>query len=152
MDTIQQNQQSKQLHVVGVILYNDARQVLLQLRDDKPGLRYPNHWTFFGGAVEDGEAPDDAIHRELLEELELQGVPLTSWISYECPARTIPGQVVTTNHMYIGHFTRPVESLTLHEGQAMRYFSQDETRELTLAFEQSPILARFFETFDGEMR
>lgn len=139
MNTIEQR------HVVGVILVNAAGQVLLQQRDAKPGLRYPEYWTFFGGAVEPDEAPDTAIHRELLEELALDGLTLTPWLTYECPARTIPGQVVTTNHMYVGRLDCPLESLTLHEGQAMRFFDQAEALALTLAFEQSPVLARFFD-------
>lgn len=133
--------------VVGSVLVNADGQVLLQLRDDKPGLRYPNHWTFFGGAVEDGESPDEAIHRELVEELELHDIALTFWMAYECPARTVPGQVVTTNFMYVGQMTRPLDSLTLHEGQTMRYFTQAESEGVTLAFEQSPILARYFQTY-----
>jgi 8-oxo-dGTP pyrophosphatase MutT (NUDIX family) len=44
---------------------------LLQLRDQKPGLFYPGHWGLFGGACDPGEAPDDALRRELHEELGL---------------------------------------------------------------------------------
>jgi 8-oxo-dGTP diphosphatase len=133
--------------VVGAVLVDAEGRVLLQQRDDKPGLRYPNFWTFFGGAVEDGEAPDEAIQRELAEELELGDLPMRFWMAYQCPARTIPGLVVTTNFVYIGHMTRPLETLTLHEGQAMRYFTRAESETLTLAFEQSPILLRYFDAF-----
>lgn len=132
--------------VVGSVLVNTEGLVLLQLRDDKPELRYPNQWTFFGGAVEPGESPDEAIYRELAEELELEDIALTFWMAYQCPARTVPGQVITTNFMYIGQMTRPLDSLTLHEGQTMRYFTQAESEAVTLAFEQSPILARYFQT------
>lgn len=134
----------RQDRVVGSILLNDKGEVLLQLRDDKPELRYPNHWTFFGGAVEDGESPDEAIARELMEELELD-IPVTFWMSYKCPARTVPGEVVTTNHMYIGRVTQPIETIPLHEGQAMQFFNREDSEALTLAFEQSPILARYFQ-------
>ena len=41
----------------------------MQLRDDKPGLPLRNHWAFFGGEVDPGEAPQDAILREVEEEL-----------------------------------------------------------------------------------
>jgi 8-oxo-dGTP diphosphatase len=136
--------------VVGAVLLDAEGRVLLQLRDDKPGLRYPNFWTFFGGAVEDGEAPDEAIQRELAEELDLGDLPMRFWMAYQCPARTIPGLVVTTNFVYIGQMTRPLESLILREGQAMRYFSRAESETLILAFEQSPILAQYFATYgDG---
>jgi 8-oxo-dGTP diphosphatase len=132
-----------QRRVVAAILHNDKREVLLQLRDDKPTIPYPNHWTFFGGAVEIGEAPDDAVHREMMEELEIS-IPLMFWKSYECPARTIAGKVATTNYVYFGQMTRDISTLKLLEGQAMRYFSQAESVGLDLAFMQSPVLAAFF--------
>lgn len=133
--------------VVGVILLNEHGEVLLQLRDDKPELRYAGYWTFFGGAVEAGEEPDDAIMRELQEELEIQP-EITFWLSYECPARTVAGEVVTTNYMYVGKMTEPLENLVLHEGQAMRYFTQEDAEQLDLAFMQTSILARFYQEME----
>src|SRR5688572_28499269 len=93
--------------VVAAILYNERGEILLQLRDDKPTIPYPNHWTFFGGAVEQGERPDEAVHREMMEELEID-VRLKFWKSYECPARTISGKVVTTNTVYFGRMTHDI--------------------------------------------
>lgn len=133
----------KTKEVVAAILYNESGEVLLQLRDDKPTIPYPNHWTFFGGAVEKGEKPEDAVHREMMEELEIE-VPLTFWKHYECPARTTPGVIVTTNHVFIGRMTYDISQLKLLEGQAMRYFSEAESKQLNLAFMQNPVLASFF--------
>lgn len=129
--------------VCGVILYSDDGRVLLQQRDDKPTIPYPGCWTFFGGALEAGETPDEAIRRELLEELSLEQ-PLTFWYDYECPVRTIPGEVVTRNYMYVGRLARPVESLVLLEGQAMQLFTAQEAEQHELAYAQSPILRKFF--------
>ena len=61
-------------HVVAAVLLR-AGQVLLCHRS--PGRRwYPDVWDFPGGHVEAGEDPEDALRRELAEELgiELQGV------------------------------------------------------------------------------
>lgn len=135
----------EQRHVVGAILYNDAGEVLLQQRDDKPGLRYAGCWTIFGGSVEDGENFDDAIRRELREELDLE-VPLALWLEYECPARTVRGEVVTTNHVYVGQMSRDLNSLTLYEGQGMAYFTREAAAKHNLAFEQSWVVERFFRT------
>src|SRR4051812_49088417 len=44
----------------------------MQLRDPLPHIFYPDHWGCFGGAVEHGETPLQAIQRELVEELELE--------------------------------------------------------------------------------
>lgn len=56
---------------VAVILYNRAGQVFLQQRDQKPGLPDAGCWTLWGGKVEAGETADEAIYRELHEQLEL---------------------------------------------------------------------------------
>jgi 8-oxo-dGTP pyrophosphatase MutT (NUDIX family) len=55
--------------VAAVMVTGDGR-YLLQQRDDVPWLRVPGHWCLFGGSMESGEAPEEAMLRELLEELE----------------------------------------------------------------------------------
>jgi 8-oxo-dGTP pyrophosphatase MutT (NUDIX family) len=55
--------------VAAIICLDDGR-YLLQLRDDKPWIFFPNHWGFFGGALDAGETPLKALQRELKEELD----------------------------------------------------------------------------------
>ena len=55
--------------VAAVLVLDDGR-YLMQLRDDKPGVIYPGHVGLFGGAVEPGENFEDAMSRELMEELD----------------------------------------------------------------------------------
>jgi len=57
--------------VAAVIRVDDGR-YLLQKRDEKQGIWYPGHWGCFGGGVDDGELPEQALQRELLEELNLK--------------------------------------------------------------------------------
>lgn len=45
---------------------------LLQHREDRHGVSFPNCWGLFGGACEDGESAAEALRRELLEELSLE--------------------------------------------------------------------------------
>ena len=56
-------------HAVKALIYRKDGSMLLQQRDDIPGLAFPNTWTWFGGLVEPGENLKDALHRELTEEL-----------------------------------------------------------------------------------
>jgi 8-oxo-dGTP diphosphatase len=62
-------------HQVVAVVLRRAGQVLLCHRS--PGRRwYPDVWDFAGGHVEPGERPEDALRREVAEELgaELEGV------------------------------------------------------------------------------
>lgn len=131
------------LNVVSVLLINSRGNVLLQQRDEKPELRYAGKWTLFGGTVEDGESPEQAIRRELIEELDLE-LPLEYWTTYVCPARTT-SDTICYNHLYTGRMTRSIETLTLYEGQAMAYFDRERASRIELAFMQSEWLTKFFE-------
>ncbi len=55
--------------VAAILVLDDGRYVM-QLRDAISRIFYPDHWGCFGGAVNAGEAPLDALYRELNEELE----------------------------------------------------------------------------------
>ena len=54
---------------VVILLENGDGQVAMQLRDDKPHVAFANHWGLFGGWLEAGESPAQAILREVNEEL-----------------------------------------------------------------------------------
>jgi 8-oxo-dGTP pyrophosphatase MutT (NUDIX family) len=54
-----------------VILLLEGRYIL-QLRDDKPDIAARGLWGLFGGSLEYGEAPAQAVARELYEELMLR--------------------------------------------------------------------------------
>jgi 8-oxo-dGTP diphosphatase len=80
----------------------------MQLRDDIPGIVYPGHWGFFGGHLEPGENPEQALRRELVEEIEYEAGALTL---FGCYAQ---GNVI--RHVFAGPLTVPVSQLVLHEG------------------------------------
>jgi 8-oxo-dGTP diphosphatase len=54
--------------VVAVVLLGDEGAALMQLRDDKPGLRRAGMWVPPGGHREPGESAEDCARREFLEE------------------------------------------------------------------------------------
>jgi len=57
---------------VAAIICVEGDGYLMQLRDARPDIWYPDHWGLFGGAIDPGEEPIQALRRELLEELELE--------------------------------------------------------------------------------
>ncbi|MCU0492293.1 MAG: NUDIX domain-containing protein, partial [Chloroflexaceae bacterium] len=55
-----------------ILFINESHQVLLCLRDDKPGIPFPNCWDVPGGGVEGEETPLACITREMHEEIGLE--------------------------------------------------------------------------------
>ncbi|HEY8171539.1 MAG TPA: NUDIX domain-containing protein [Dehalococcoidia bacterium] len=106
---------------IGLIVADDGR-VLLQLRDDKPGLAGAGQWGFFGGHLEPGESATSAFLRELDEELGWRPKHFESYVSREVNSH---GWHVTS-HAFGAHLDIAVEALTLGEGQAMRLFAPDD--------------------------
>jgi 8-oxo-dGTP diphosphatase len=58
----------KTIKVVGAIIENEDNEILCALRSPKMSL--PNQWEFPGGKVEKNESLDQAIVREIYEELD----------------------------------------------------------------------------------
>lgn len=60
----------KILLVVAAVIINECGEVLLAQRPE--GKRLAGKWEFAGGKVEDGETPENALVRELSEELGIE--------------------------------------------------------------------------------
>lgn len=57
----------KSIQVVGAIIENNHGEILCALRSSEMTL--PNYWEFPGGKIEVGEAKQEALKREIREEL-----------------------------------------------------------------------------------
>lgn len=58
----------KEFYAGGFLYTPETKEVLLMLRDDKTP-QFPNKWSFFGGANEGSETPEECCVREWKEEL-----------------------------------------------------------------------------------
>jgi 8-oxo-dGTP diphosphatase len=124
---------------VAVIIENTHGEILMLLRDDRPDISYPNHWSLAGGRVERGETPEAAAHRELLEEIGID-LHLTLWKRYDRPHPPL----IVDQHIYLAKFDLPLESLSLGEGKDMRFFRKHEMKDLKIAFEFDALLDEYF--------
>ena len=124
---------------VAIIIESKKGEILLLLRDDDPGISYPNHWTLVGGKVEEGETPETAAHREMLEEIGVD-TDITFWKQYD---RQHPFAIVD-QHIFTGKIDIPRELLTLGEGQDIRFFNSHEIKNLKIGFELDTLLDEYF--------
>jgi 8-oxo-dGTP diphosphatase len=109
--------------IAAIILENDKGEFLLYLRDNKPGIPFPDHWDLIGGHVENGETPEVALVREFKEELDLDLKEYTFYKKYEC----LTGDAYENiKYIYSGKINLPIEKVTLLEGVRPQYFSREE--------------------------
>ena len=107
-------------HQVAIAILELRGRLLMQLRDDVPGILYPGYWGLFGGHIEPGEDADTAVRRELLEE-----------IGYAPPVLTpfcIDEGEIATRHVYHGVLGVELEALVLGEGWDLALLTPEEIR------------------------
>lgn len=110
---------NKLIHVAIAIIYREDK-FLMQLRDNIPGIVYPGYWGLFGGHLEDGENPEDAVKRELAEEIGY--IPSTISRFYSAQENQI------MRHIFQAPLTVELEELVLTEGWDMALLTPADIR------------------------
>nr|WP_259736953.1 NUDIX hydrolase [Synechococcus sp. CS-1329] len=105
------------LEVALAMLERDGRW-LVQLRDDIPGIVAPGCWGLFGGHLEPGESPEQAVRRELQEEISWCCGDLPFWFRHSNPQRIA--------HFFRSSLPLSLDGLQLLEGQDMTLAGLDE--------------------------
>ena len=107
----------KQIEVVAAIIHDDQRRIFATQRGYG---EWKDWWEFPGGKMEVGETPEEALKREIWEELETRIVveKFVETVEWDYP------QFHLTMHCYLCH----VESghLELKEHEAAKWLSKDE--------------------------
>src|ERR1035437_5831658 len=133
--------------IAAIILENDKGEFLLYLRDNKPGIPFPDHWDLIGGHVEEGETPEEALVREFKEELDIDLKEYTFYKKYEC----LTGDAYeNVKYIYSGKINLPIEEITLLEGVRAQYFSRAEIPSVKFANILKSILMDYIS--DGNLK
>jgi 8-oxo-dGTP diphosphatase len=126
-----------------VLLFDRFNRLLIYLRDDKPEIPFPNHWDFVGGHLEEGETPEEALVREVKEEI---GVDLKQWAFFKRYVCTQGDAYPNTKYLYWAKIDKLAEELTLYEGQRLISIVPQQRRELRFANILGKILEDFIDS------
>ena len=121
----------------GIILTNSNNEVLLLLRDNKTDIPFPNMWDIPGGKVEDGESPEQALRREMMEEMSIKNLGKINMF------RILTSENITDN-IFWKRLNLDLEEIDLKEGQRIEYFNLERIRKTKLAFNYNEVLENFY--------
>lgn len=107
---------------VALLVLEDGRYVM-QLRDDIPNIFYPGHWGCFGGAVDPGESPLQALKRELVEELEFKAGRASRFTRFQYDLKRFGRGKIDRIYYEVPVTRAEFKRFVLHEGKAFRAFT-----------------------------
>ncbi len=116
--------------IAAIILENKEGEFLFYMRDDKPEIPFPAHWDLIGGHVEEGETPEEALVREVKEELGYDLKEYRFFRKYTCLSGDAYPNI---KYIYHGPFDLPLDEITLLEGAWPRYFKPEEVKDIRFA-------------------
>ena len=124
----------------GLLIENAEGKILLQLRDNTQAIPYPNCWGTFGGQIEDGETSEQAIRREIKEELDYEVKQPELYHIYSFDGYDI--------YMFktVDKAIR-LEDLIVREGQRAEFFSKEDIKDTPFAFNCRKIVEDYFFNF-----
>jgi 8-oxo-dGTP pyrophosphatase MutT (NUDIX family) len=105
--------------VAALLVLDDGRYVM-QLRDTLPGIFFPGHWGCFGGALEEGEQPIDALRRELREEIEFEPEVVRYFSQIDLDFSPLGYFKVFRAYFEVRVAESALATFVLHEGADMR--------------------------------
>ena len=113
--------------------------LVLQLRDNIPNIETPGMWSLFGGVIEKNEDPQDAMLREIKEELCIKVKDIS--FLWDCIYCRENGEEVL-HKIYEANITSLWGKHRLMEGQVAESFKYDQLKTLRIPPFIQKVLAR----------
>jgi len=126
----------KHLHVVAAVVEVDGKVLCMQRGENR--YSYTSHmWEFPGGKIEPGETPQEALHRELIEEMDfdVKVHELLATVTHDYPDFTI------TLAAY--RCTATTTRFTMREHAASKWLTWDELPTLAWCAADERLVALF---------
>lgn len=119
------------IEVVGGILWRGSHFLAAQRPE---GRGHAGFWEFPGGKVEQGETREQALTRELAEELSITVRTIRFWRTVE---HTYPQKSVRLHFFHVLDFSGTPSS---NEGQTLRWVTPEEAQKLPFLEADRPLL------------
>jgi ADP-ribose pyrophosphatase YjhB (NUDIX family) len=108
--------------VVAAVILNEDGHILLQLRDQKKGIRSPGKWSLPGGFRKPTESSLQAVKREIYEETNLKLICPFFFATLIDVFEDLP---YISIDFYFERITVPY-ALEVNEGQELKFFNLSE--------------------------
>ena len=110
-----------------MMLYDSEKRFLLQCRTDD--AKYlPGYWALFGGSIEERETPQQAVKREIFEELHYMVKSPTLFVEQVYVVDDLKGYM----YVFIEEFHGDKRDLRLNEGKDFGWFFASQMHALKM--------------------
>lgn len=103
---------------------------LFCLRDNKPDIPSPNCWSLFGGGINSGETPLEALNREIKEETNIEIYNIQLLDSHDVTLYVKDRPYTVTGNIFLAYTDAEIDDIELYEGQRVGYFTINEIKKI----------------------